>query len=405
MARRFEAFAIPMLLPSSASPWLVAALWISVLGLGYIFVGYPLLVWIAARLRPRRPGPAVDVSNLTATVLIAAHNETDTLARKLRQLLDQPRVTAIRVGVDGAAPEVIAACESVGDDRVGVIPFPDRCGKPAILSQLIPDVATPVTVMADARQQIAADAIDALIERLADPEVGVVSGELVFHSSDAATAASEGVGAYWTYEKLIRKSEAAFRGVPGATGALYAIRTDLAHPIPGNTLLDDVVIPMQAVESGARCVFEPRAIVYDAPTTEPRKEAIRKRRTIAGAAQLAVAQPRWLLPWRNPIWWEFVSHKLARLLAPLLMVVALAANIAIVCLDNPTGNVFTVYDVLFVGQLLFYAAAFFGAVAQRAGLRLPLVSVPLMFVTLNGTTALALWDALRGRFTATWKRS
>ena len=47
------------------------------------------------------------------------------------------------------------------------------------------------------------------------------------------------------------------------------------------------------------------------------QEAIRKRRTIAGAAQLIRLFPEWLSPTRNPLWFEYVSHKLLRLLAPL----------------------------------------------------------------------------------------
>ena len=296
---------------------------------------------------------------------------------------------------------MLAAIESVRDDaaagRVAIHPFAERRGKPAILSELIPQVTEPVIVMADARQTIEPGAIERLLDRLADPGVGVVSGELVFRSDDAATSTSEGVGAYWKYEKFIRKSEARFRGVPGATGALYAIRTDLARPITPTTLLDDVVIPMQAVEQGYRCVFEPAAIVYDSPVTEPGRESIRKRRTIAGAAQLAIDQPRWLLPWRNPIWWEFVSHKLGRLAAPLLLVIALLTNTALAI-----DSVF--YRVLLALHLLFYVAAAAGYLAQRLQWRLPGLSIPLMFVTLNGTTALALTDAARGRFTATWKR-
>ena len=373
--------------------------WVAIAGLAYVFVGYPATVWLASRLRPMRPGQTLDVSDTQVAVLIAAHNETDTLAAKLRQLMAEPRVAAVHVGIDGGSPEVVAAIEPLRSDhpdRIAVHAFAARRGKPAVLSDMMPQVAQPITVMADARQRLGEGAIEALVRRLADASVGVVSGELVFEAEDATSSAA-GVGAYWRYEKLIRRSEANFRGVPGATGALYAIRTELMRPIAENTLLDDVVIPMQAVETGAKCVFEPAALVYDRPTTEPGREAVRKRRTIAGAAQLAIAQPRWLLPWRNPIWWEFGSHKLARLLAPLLLVAALAANVALA-----TGSQF--YLLLLGLHLAFYAVAGLGYLAQRLGAKLPGASVPLMFVTLNGTTALALVDAARGRFTAAWRR-
>ena len=373
--------------------------WISIAGLAYIFVGYPVLIWFAAKVRPHRSVGTQSMDGVQVAVLIAAHNETDTLATKLRQLIDEPRVGHVHVGVDGATASVLAAIETVrlhAPETIVVHPFEQRRGKPAVLSDMMPHVTEPITVMADARQRLGSGAIEALVQRLADPTIGVVSGELIFEAEEA-TSSSAGVGAYWRYEKLIRNAEGRFRSVPGATGALYAIRTDLMRPIAENTLLDDVVIPMQAIERGARCVFEPAAVVYDRPTTEPGREAIRKRRTIAGAAQLVLAQPRWLLPWRNPIWWEFCSHKLARLLAPLLLAVALITN-GILAAES------RMYLLMLAVHLAFYAIAGLGYLMQRLGRRLPGAAVPLMFVTLNGTTALAVTDAVRGRFTATWKR-
>ena len=83
-----------------------------------------------------------------------------------------------------------------------------------------------------------------------------------------------------------------FASVPGATGAFYAIRKELFQPISTQTLLDDVQIPMQAVINKKRCIFEPGAVIYDKPSQSTKQESIRKRRTIAGAAQLNVNEPR-----------------------------------------------------------------------------------------------------------------
>src|SRR5207244_9730918 len=125
--------------------------------------------------------------------------------------------------------------------------------------------------------------------------VGVVSGELVFKADADTTTASRGIGAYWHCEKFLRKQEGRFRSVPGATGALYALRRSLFLPIPAATILDDVVIPMQAVTAGFRCVFESAAIAYDLPSASNSQESIPKRRTLAGAAHLIVNPPNWLL--------------------------------------------------------------------------------------------------------------
>jgi hypothetical protein len=112
---------------------------------------------------------------------------------------------------------------------------------------------------------------------------------------------------------------------------------------------------------------------------------------------LIVDHPAWLLPWRNPIWFEYVSHKLARLVSPLLLLVAGVANLRLV--THP------LYAGLLTWHVVFYLSAFVGWWFQKAGKRSVLFGAQLMFVALNATTVLALWDAIRGRFRATWHRT
>jgi hypothetical protein len=187
-----------------------------------------------------------------------------------------------------------------------------------------------------------------------------------------------------------------FRSVPGATGALYALRKSLFQPIPPQTILDDVVIPMQAVMQGFRCLFEPLAIAFDLPSDSVSKESTRKRRTIAGVAQLVVMRPAWLLPWRNPIWFEYVSHKLLRLASPLLLLTLFCSNMALAA------------EPFFFGclalQSIFYLSALAGWLCQQSGHRVSAFAAQLMFVSLNVTTLAALWDAVRGRFQVKWQR-
>ena len=379
-------------------PWSVSLFWLSICGLAYIYAGYPLLVWLFGRLR-RRPVTR-DPRTLRLSVVIAGYNEGRRLAPKLDSIFASTvadQIIEVMIGSDGSDDDTAEVLAQYGEPRVRLVHFGERRGKSAVLNDLVPQCRGEIVILTDARQPLAPDGIAKLCARFSDPAVGVVSGELMFRSSDGDTAAAKGMGAYWAYEKLIRRSEARFRSVPGATGAFYAIRRELFHAVPDNTLLDDVVIPMQAVEQGYRCVLEDGAIAWDTPSQSTRQESIRKRRTIAGCAQLIVNQPRWLLPWRNPIWWEFVSHKLLRLVSPLLLGVALVTNIVLA--STP------LYQWLLAAQVAFYGAAVLAWALARIGRKLPLLGTVLMFVSLNVTTMLALWDALRGRFRATWQRS
>lgn len=372
--------------------------WVSLLALVYIYAGYPLLVWILGRIRPGR----VQRGPITArvSVVMVVHNEAVQIGRKLDSLLAMDgadQIVEILIGSDGSTDDSATVVQSYPDSRVRWNHFSERRGKPSVINDLVPQAQGDIVLLADVRQEFAADFLTATLPNFADPTVGVVSGELVLRSDESTTTAGEGIGLYWRYEKFIRHAESRFRGVPGATGACYLIRRDRFRPIHAATILDDVAIPLQIVSQGCRCLFERGAMAFDRPSKETRQEAIRKRRTIAGAAQLMVQYPQWLWPWRNPLWFEFVSHKLARLTSPLWLMTALVSSALL--WSQP------LYALLCLAQLGGYAAGLIGWLFQSAGRRSTLFGPFLMFLTLNITTAQALWDAVRSRYQVTWKRT
>ncbi len=370
--------------------------WSSVFGVAYIFFGYPLLVWFYAR------SPQKIVKRNTRrslSIVIVAHNEARSLPKKIASLLVCEKaewIEEILIGSDGSTDDTVSVIQAHADPRVRVVAFSSRRGKPAGLNDLVPQCCGEFVLFADARQEFDQHCLERLLENFEDEAIGVVSGELVLRAHADETAAAQGIGFYWRYEKFIRKCESAYRGVPGATGACYVIRRSLFNPIPEQTILDDVAIPMQAVIAGYRCVFEPAAIIFDVPSQSPRQESVRKRRTIAGAAQLVKLFPHWLSPANNPLWLEFVSHKLLRLISPLLLITIFATNLALLY--------YLFYQFVFVLQLVFYAAALIGWICQLTGRKAPLFGPPLMFLALNITTFLALWDVVRSRYRVTWQK-
>ncbi len=377
--------------------------WICLAVLVYIYAGYPILAWIRSRGRRSRTMPAYaddGAGGPSVSIVIVAHNEARTLPRKIRSLLESTcaeRICEIWIGSDGSTDDTRRVIAELNEPRVKLVEFAARRGKPSVLNDLVPQCRAEIVLLADARQVFDPQCIARLLAHFNDETVGVVSGELVLRCEGTQTTAAAGIGFYWRYEKFIRRCESRGRGVPGATGACYAIRKSLFQSIPPATILDDVAIPMQAVARGYRCLFEPEALVFDEPSKSTRQEAVRKRRTIAGVAQLVRLFPQWLLPWRNPLWFEYVSHKLLRLGSPLFMVLIMAANLGL--LQMP------IYRVLLIVQLAFYMAALVGWCYQLAGRGSSLFGPPLMFVTLNLTTAAALWDALFARYRVTWQKT
>ena len=179
-------------------------------------------------------------------------------------------------------------------------------------------------------------AIRELVANFAQSQVGAVSGELLLMDESRQEATTD-VGLYWRYEKALRSLESDVHSIAGATGAIYAIRRELYEELPENTLLDDVLTPMRIVLKGKRTVFDPDAKAYDTVACCPLAEYGRKVRTLAGNYQLVMQAPDAIVPWRNPIFVQFLSHKVGRLLVPWALLVLFVTNLfmlrGIVCAD------------------------------------------------------------------------
>lgn len=206
----------------------ISIFWASVLLLAYVYLGYPLLILLWARLRPRDSIES-DIQP-SISILVVAHNESHRLAGRLENLLalayPVDRVEVL-LGSDGSNDGTEALAGGFRHPRLRILAFPARRGKAAVLNDLVEQARGEILVMTDARQRFAMDALEKLVRHFADPAVGAVSGELVLTPNVNGTAVGDGVGIYWRYEKLIRSSESLADSTVGATGAIYAIRRDL----------------------------------------------------------------------------------------------------------------------------------------------------------------------------------
>jgi hypothetical protein len=143
--------------------------------------------------------------------------------------------------------------------------------------------------------------------------VGVVSGELVIESTPAMMS---GVALFWGFEKWLRHTDRRFHLMGIVTGSICAVRRCLFRPLPQGTNLDDAHRPLVVVMGGHRVVHEDKTLDYDRLSERVRDEFRRKVRTLTGNLQLLAHSRAALIPRRNPVCWQFVSHKVFRLLVP-----------------------------------------------------------------------------------------
>jgi cellulose synthase/poly-beta-1,6-N-acetylglucosamine synthase-like glycosyltransferase len=340
----------------------------------YAYVGYWLLLRLTAGRKP------VVVSELTplptVSIVIAARNEGRNLPRKLENIhaLDYPQdLLQIIVVSDGSTDNT--AEELARHPEVHAILLPQSGGKALALNEAVRHATGDLLFFMDARQMMDSDALRRLVAPFSDATVGAVSGELLLESDGG-----DALGLYWKIEKSVRRLESESGSVVGVTGAIYMLRRSLAQPLPAGLILDDVLVPMQAVRQGKRVLFQPAAVARDRVFTEPGKEFQRKVRTLTGNLQLVQLAP-WLLSPANPILFRFISHKLLRLAVPFLLILMLVAS------GISNGPLMR---LLFWVQLLFFGLALIGTVAPSSRRWRP-VAIPATFVMLNAAAAVAFY--------------
>jgi biofilm PGA synthesis N-glycosyltransferase PgaC len=369
--------------------------WMSALIVGYVYVGYPCLLAVWARIADRRPRrvPFAAGAWPSISIVIAARNEAARLPARVANLLAQeyPGRREIVVVSDGSTDDPHSALAPFGSS-VRLIELPGS-GKPGALNAGVAAATGEILVLADARQQFAPGALTALVGNFSDPQIAGATGELVLdceqHGVD--TPVGDGIGLYWKYEKWLRRNESRVWSTLGATGAIYALRRRCWAPLPEATLLDDVLAPMRAVLSGGRIVFEEGAVAYDRASCDGAAESRRKTRTLAGNYQILGQEPRLLVPFLNPVWVQYVSHKIGRLIVPWALVALFVSTLVLA----PEHGF---YAVVLAAQGIFYGLAISGALFD---VRERFARIAYTFVVMN-LSAVAGLVALR-RVREVWR--
>ena len=303
----------------------------------YALVGYPVLLWVLAR---RRPLPvAKRYEPRTVTILLPVHNGEKWLRDKLLSILSlhYPRERMqILVLSDGSTDNTDRIARQFASEGVELVRL-SKGGKARALNKGVELATGEILFFTDVRQRLAPDCLEKLVACFADTHVGGVCGELVILDGETQEEAS--VGLYWKIEKWIRRQLSTMGTLLVVTGCLYAIRRELAEPIPDAALGDDIYMPQAVLRKGYRVIFEDAAKAYDYPTTHD-VEFRRKIRTLAGLYQYV---------YRNGFgryWFHFFSYKVSRVLLPYALIAVAAASLF---LPSPFAQVAVGAQAVFYG--------------------------------------------------------
>ena len=288
---------------------------VSAIVLCFVWIGYPLLMRMLAGMSPRRTVPAPDAWP-TVTAIVASREPAPAILARAEDLVagDYPGELNVVVALDPGS----ATGES---ELAGLRPWltvvrgDQPGGKAATLNAAVRVATGEILVFSDTHQRFAPDAIRALVAGLSDGTFAATSGRLELPEGKEASL----IDRYWRMERRLRRDEAVLHSAIGVSGSIYAMRRAEWAPLPAGLILDDLYIPMRLVLAGRRIGFTDAARATDTRRTEPAEEYRRKVRTLTGNFQLCAWLPGVLNPARNPVWAQFLLHKLLRLATPYLM--------------------------------------------------------------------------------------
>jgi len=358
---------------------------------------YGLALALIARIA-RSPRPSDDGSPRLEelpmlSLIIAAHDEQEVIAAKVANALglDYPRERLqVVVACDGCSDETAAVAREGGADLVLELP---RGGKIRAQDTAVERSRGEILAFSDANALWEHDAARRLAAAFADPHVGYACGQVRFVQAATGAEAGNQEGVYWRYEMGLRALESRLSSITAGNGAIYATRREsylLVDPIMGH----DLSLPFNMVKRGWRAVYVPEARASEKMVPSLSGEFARKRRMMSHTWPIllrgGMLSPRGYPPGYALM---IISHRLLRYSTPILHMLALAANVALVARGSGA-----LYVVTLALQLALLAAAALGG-ALRAR---PLL-IARYYVLTTASPAAGLWDWLRHGTEASWE--
>jgi cellulose synthase/poly-beta-1,6-N-acetylglucosamine synthase-like glycosyltransferase len=373
--------------------------WTAITVLAYQYVGYPLALAGLARWRGRGDALVAEESRSSETpsvsLVISAYDEEEVIARKLENalLLDYPReLLEIVVASDGSKDRTEEITRRFADRGVVLYAFRPNRGKNLVLNDVLPLLKGDVVVFTDANGMYQKDAIRHLVRPFADPRVGSVCGELVYKNFNENPIA-EGYNRYWELDQMQKRLESRLGSLLGANGSIFAVRRSLCRPI-ANDVCNDMVQPIWVAAAGHLCLYEPRAMSYEAGSRNLNDELKRRSRIIGrGIRGIQLVWPEIARRRARLIGWELFSRKGLRYLTPLWLAMLLVGSALAPGI---------LYKLIFLAQLGIYACLPLGFLLTGGPL-MRVISPAVYFGIGSLAAVLGWWKILSGSELGRWQ--
>jgi poly-beta-1,6-N-acetyl-D-glucosamine synthase len=384
--------------------------WLSVALLAYHLFGYPALLGLLVFLLK----PTAERKDITplVSVIIPSHNEAGVIRAKLLTVLNS-HYPADHIEVicmdDGSTDDTLEQIRSVIDPRVRLVYQTERSGKMTAMNHAVRLVGSEFVIFTDANALWKPDTLANLMCHFAASGVGCVSGRKSLTGKGTQAEANENL--YWRYESWIKSKESLLGSTVAASGELLAVRR-AAYRFPDQDIInDDSQIVLDTIEQGYRVLYDPTAVTIEPGSPSMADEYGRKSRIAAGRWQLAGKVLK-LAPGHPGFVIEFISHKLLRLLVMPLMILAFAANLAVVLAPPPAGAGMVSLlrlsspwaQLILAGQVALYTLAALGAVMEHFGVRFKPIYFIYYFVGSQIATLAGLVRISSGRQSVLWRK-
>lgn len=348
--------------------YMIALFWLSLVVVMYTWIGYPLLLRVANVFQRNGHYGLEEGRMPMVTLLVAAHNEQETIGTKIENslALEYPRSKLeIVVASDGSTDQTDEIVQRYVNDGVKLLRVNPRQGKTMAQNAAIETAKGEIIFFTDANTMLDSNCLMQVIRRFSDPKVGCVAAQMVWTNQTESGTANSG-SFYWKLEKMLWEYESRLGIMAWAPGGAMAIRASLIRLMDGR-YGEDCIIPLDVVSQGYRVVYEPAAVAYDTWAETPISELrARQRMTLRSFSGTLSKYSTWH-PLRRPkIAWAVISHKIMRWLTPYFLLIALCLNLLL--LYDPF------YRLTFAIKVLFLLSAIIGYVADRRSLKIPLVA-------------------------------